>query len=144
MTAIALLGVSAYAIRSGGLESFLQKRKLKNKDKIAALDSQIEAIIVENASLKHNMEVLSTSLDKMVVQNEKLLTSNKNMAMALKEEHERVVKLMNVVSEESAEKLALTKKLEEANSLLSQYECDAKKAGGSEMSGAAESRQFIA
>jgi hypothetical protein len=50
----------------------------------------------------------------MTVQNDKLLTANNALAIALEEEHDRVLKLMNVISDDSTEKLALARKLEEA------------------------------
>ncbi|UOO37936.1 hypothetical protein IZU99_01310 [Oscillospiraceae bacterium CM] len=121
ITAVALIGFSVVAIGNGSLESYLHKRKLRNKDRIAAIDSQIEAILAENESLRQNMGLMSESLDKMLIQNEKLLTSNKNMALALKEEHERVLELMNVITTENEEKLILTRRLEEANNKLTEY-----------------------
>ncbi|MEL4106860.1 hypothetical protein AAFA46_08510 [Oscillospiraceae bacterium WX1] len=121
MTAVALIGFSVVAFNNGSLESYLHKRKLKNKDRIGAIDSQIEVILAENESLRQNMELMSASLDKMLTQNEKLLTSNKNMALALKEEHERVLELMNVITTDNEEKLILTRRLEEANNKLTEY-----------------------
>lgn len=141
ITVISLAGLAVLAL-GNSQGAFLQKRKLKNKDKIAAIDGQIEAITAENASLKQNMELMSASLDKMIIQNEKLMTSNKNLALALKEEHERVVKLMNIVSEESAEKLVLTQKLEECYNKLKEYA--AIKPDAAEIPENTKAKEFIA
>lgn len=65
------------------------------------------------------VKLLSTSLDKLALEKEKLLQANKALEKALEEEHGRVVKLTEMISVESAEKLVLTRKLEEANSKLS-------------------------
>ena len=120
MSAIALIGFTAAAIGNGTLHRRLQERKQK-KNKIAAIDSQIEAILAENASMRQDIEVLSTSLDKMIIQNKKLQASNKKIAQELEEEQERVVKLMDIITEDNEEKLALTRKLEEANNRLMEY-----------------------
>lgn len=74
---------------------------------------------MEVVKLTQVVKLLSTSLDKMTLQNEKLLQANKALTLALEEEHGRVVKLMNMISEESTEKLLLIQKLDEANSKLS-------------------------
>lgn len=65
------------------------------------------------------VKLLSTSLDKLALEKEKLQQVNKALEQALEEEHGRVVKLTEMISVESAEKLVLTRKLEEANSKLS-------------------------
>lgn len=118
ITAIALIGFSVIAIKNNGSGSYLHKRQMLNKNKIAAFGNQIAAISAENAALRQNMELLSASLDKMAIQNEKLLTTNNALALALEKEHDRSLNLMSVVSEESVEKLALSQKLDEANGKL--------------------------
>lgn len=142
VAAIALIGFSAMAIGRGDLERYLHTRKQKHRDKIAAIDGQIEAILEENVSMRQSLELLSTSLDLMGIQNEKLAASNKALAKALEEEHDSVLALMNFVSEESEEKLVLTKKLEEANIKLTAYTTG--KSDKTDLPEDAKAKEFIA
>lgn len=143
ISAVALIGISAIILGKGRISNHLQsKSRLKNNSDITAMDNKIGAILSENTLLRNHVEQLVTSLDKLAVQNEKLLTSNTNFAQALEEEHERVVKLMTVITEENEEKLLLTQKLEETHNKLLAYA--ATKSEGTETPGEAITTGFIA
>jgi threonyl-tRNA synthetase len=57
----------------------------------------------------------------MVLQNEELQATNKRITQELEEEHERVGKLMDIITYDNEENLVLTRKLEEANRRLTEY-----------------------
>jgi Rad3-related DNA helicase len=120
--AIALVCVSVYAIRSGRLTKFMQDNKRRTLDKFAPLDRQVESIIVQNTTLHQQIELVLSELGTMAAKNDKLAAENKLLAQTLEEEHDRVIKLMNLLADETEEKLALMQKLEEIDSKLLRME----------------------
>lgn len=139
--ALALVGFSAISFANGSLASHLHMWK-KSKKKIDSTEIQIEDILAENIAMRRNADILADSLDKMLVQNKRLMTSNKEIGSALEEEHERVVKLMNVINEENEEKLVLTQKLEEVNKRL--LGCTARKSDKDKIHEKANNKESIA
>ena len=89
-------------------------------------DAKIKNLLDENVTMMKSMERMSSSLDDMAIQNEKLLTANNALAQAFEDESKKVVRLINDISEETVEKLILERKLEEAANHSSAEESSAR------------------
>lgn len=105
------------------LEEIIAQRNVE----LAEKDKAIESLRDENKALKESTNHLSKSIDQMMVQNEKLTLSNKEIAFKLSEAHQNLIQLITEKSEVTVEKLIFSRKLEEAQLRISSLEMEMRK-----------------
>ena len=102
------------------------------KERLDFKDKEIEVYAEENDAVRQSVESISAALDKLAVQNEKLVLSNKELANALEDESRKAIRIMREKSDETVEKLILRRKLDDMTSKLSYMELCAKRPCGPE------------
>lgn len=106
----------------------LQEELLSHKSQeIETKETMILTLTEENSSIKESMEHLAKSLDSLMMQNEKLVSSTHVLSRSLENEQKKSTILLNEKSEETVEKLILNRKLTEVNQKLSMMEMDSRK-----------------
>jgi chromosome segregation ATPase len=89
------------------------------REQAAAKAREITVLAEENSALRQNITALTTSLDSITEQNEKLAFAMSELSEALEAEHRKVISLLNEKAGETVEKLIAQRKLDEARVCLS-------------------------
>lgn len=96
-------------------------RKLEDRE------NRIQTLSDENAALQKHAENLTGAIDKLTVQNEKLVSSHHVLSGKLEELHQNLISLINEKSDITVEKLIVGRKLDEANRKISAMQMDGRK-----------------
>lgn len=100
---------------------------VENKNQhIDILEEKIQTLSQQNEGLSAHVDKLSETVEGLNVQNRSLLATNTSLEEKLREELEKSLELFNKVSEETVQKLIVSKKLDEANYQLSLKEIEHK------------------
>ncbi len=102
---------------------------------LAEKEKAMETLREENEALKQSMTHLSQSLNQMMLQNEKLVSSNRAITSKLEETYKNTIELINEKSEVTVEKLILGRKLDEAKLRLSSLEMETRRLSKAESIG---------
>lgn len=89
------------------------------KQELSGKQNMAESLMEENSTLRQNIDIFENSLDSLMIQNEKLVFSNKEFALKLEEMNRYIISLINEKSDISVENLIICRKLDEANRNIS-------------------------